>query len=63
MAGMSEIATNVLHNVGNVLNSVNISANLLTESVKRSKLDNLAKVAASLNLFPNYWLQFYLTHS
>jgi ligand-binding sensor domain-containing protein/signal transduction histidine kinase len=48
MAGMSEIATNVLHNVGNVLNSVNISANLLTESVKRSKLDNLARVAAML---------------
>jgi C4-dicarboxylate-specific signal transduction histidine kinase len=48
MAGMSEIATNVLHNVGNVLNSVNISATLVTESVKRSKLANLAKVTALL---------------
>ena len=28
-AGMAEIATNVLHNVGNVLNSVNVSANLV----------------------------------
>ena len=28
-AGMAEIATNVLHNVGNVLNSVNVSTNLL----------------------------------
>jgi ligand-binding sensor domain-containing protein/signal transduction histidine kinase len=49
MAGMSEIATNVLHNVGNVLNSVNVSATLLTESVKRSKIGNLAKVTALLH--------------
>jgi ligand-binding sensor domain-containing protein/signal transduction histidine kinase len=48
MAGMSEVATNVLHNVGNVLNSVNISTALVTESVKRSKLGNLAKVTALL---------------
>ena len=45
-AGMSEIATNILHNVGNVLNSVNISANLLIDGMKRSKISNLAKVAA-----------------
>jgi hypothetical protein len=29
-AGMAEIANNVLHNVGNVLNSVNVSAMSLT---------------------------------
>src|SRR3984957_15282541 len=28
-AGMAEVATNVLHNVGNILNSVNISASLV----------------------------------
>ena len=32
-AGMAEIATNVLHNVGNVLNSVNISADLVTRKL------------------------------
>jgi signal transduction histidine kinase len=48
MAGMSEIATNVLHNVGNVLNSVNISASLASEGVKRSKLTNLAKLTNML---------------
>jgi C4-dicarboxylate-specific signal transduction histidine kinase len=48
LAGMSEIATNVLHNVGNVLNSVNISATLVTDSIKRSKLDNLVKVTSLL---------------
>src|SRR6202035_570241 len=33
-AGMAEVATNVLHNVGNILNSVNISASLVTDRVK-----------------------------
>lgn len=28
-AGMADLATNVLHNVGNILNSVNISASLM----------------------------------
>lgn len=36
-AGMAEIATNVLHNVGNVLNSVNISASIVSDKVKGSE--------------------------
>jgi hypothetical protein len=36
-AGMAEIATNVLHNVGNILNSVNISLSLVAARVKQSK--------------------------
>jgi signal transduction histidine kinase len=48
LAGMAEIATNVLHNVGNVLNSVNVSANLVAENVKKSRASNLARVAALL---------------
>ncbi|MDB5388949.1 MAG: sensor signal transduction histidine kinase [Planctomycetaceae bacterium] len=47
-AGMAEIATNVLHNVGNVLNSVNISASLVVESVKKSKISSLARVVELL---------------
>ena len=47
-AGMAEIATNVLHNIGNVLNSVNVSASLVVDNVKKSKAANLAKVAAML---------------
>jgi signal transduction histidine kinase len=42
-AGMAEVATGVLHNVGNVLNSVNVSASLLGEKLHRSKVANLAK--------------------
>ena len=47
-SGMAEIATNVLHNVGNVLNSVNVSATLVAESIKRSKIASVAKVSALL---------------
>jgi C4-dicarboxylate-specific signal transduction histidine kinase len=47
-AGMAEVATSVLHNVGNVLNSVNISASLVEERIKRSGAGNLAKFAALL---------------
>jgi len=48
LAGMTEIATNVLHNVGNILNSVNVSATLAAHSVKKSRADNLARLAAML---------------
>ena len=43
-AGMAEIATNVLHNVGNVLNSVNVSAILASELAQKSKADGLGRV-------------------
>jgi PAS domain S-box-containing protein len=45
-AGMAEVATSVLHNVGNVLNSVNISSNLVVDSLKKSRIANLSKVVA-----------------
>lgn len=45
-AGMAEMATNVLHNVGNVLNSVNVSANLLSQKVRGSKSAGLSKAVA-----------------
>lgn len=48
-AGMAEVATNVLHNVGNVLNSVNVSASLVAEKLRRSKAVRLSDVAALLN--------------
>jgi len=47
-AGMAEIATNVLHNVGNTLNSVNISVSLVAERIKQSKAPSLCRVASLL---------------
>jgi PAS domain S-box-containing protein len=48
-AGMAEVATSVLHNVGNVLNSVNVSSTLVSNQVRKSKVANLSKVVALLN--------------
>ena len=45
-AGRAEIAVNVLHNVGNVLNSVNVSANLVVQKVRGSKSTGLVKAVA-----------------
>jgi len=47
-AGMAEIAINVLHNVGNVLNSVNVSAGLVTGMLRGSKVSGLAKTVRLL---------------
>jgi PAS domain S-box-containing protein len=48
LAGMAEVATSVLHNVGNVLNSINVSATLLADRVRRSKAPDLCRVAELL---------------
>ncbi|MDB6172123.1 MAG: Multi-sensor signal transduction histidine kinase [Chthoniobacteraceae bacterium] len=47
-AGMAEIATNVLHNVGNVLNSVNVSADLLRRQVRKTPVADLDRIVALL---------------
>lgn len=47
-AGMAEVATGVLHNVGNVLNSVNVSSTMLSERIKNSKLPALSRALAML---------------
>ncbi len=47
-AGMAEVATNVLHNVGNVLNSVNVSASLVIDRLKHNKVEGLGRIAALL---------------
>jgi NO-binding membrane sensor protein with MHYT domain len=40
-AGMAEVAVSVLHNVGNVLNSLYVSSNIVAEKIKTSKLTEL----------------------
>ncbi|WNG41865.1 HAMP domain-containing protein [Archangium violaceum] len=47
-AGMAEIATNVLHNVGNVLNSVYTSSQLAKERMSGMKLEHVSRVAHML---------------
>lgn len=47
-AGMAEVATNVLHNVGNVLNSVNVSASLVMNRLDSSRVGALARISEML---------------
>lgn len=44
-AGMAEVASNVLHNVGNILNSVNVATQLLGDTLRSSKGKGLTKLA------------------
>ena len=53
LAGMAEIATNVLHNVGNVLNSVNVSAGLIGTRLRASKLGGLARAVQLIDAHPD----------
>ena len=47
-AGMAEIATNVLHNVGNVLNSLNVSTQITIDKARVSKQAGVARAAQLL---------------
>jgi two-component system, NtrC family, sensor kinase len=51
-AGMAEIATNVLHNVGNTLNSVNVSATLVAEKLNQSKVPGLTRAVGLIQEHP-----------
>jgi PAS domain S-box-containing protein len=44
--GMAEVATGILHNMGNALNSVNVSAAVIADKVFASKVKGVAKAAA-----------------
>jgi PAS domain S-box-containing protein len=46
LAGMAEVATGVLHNVGNVLNSVNVSTTQIGDTLRQSRLPGLGKAVA-----------------
>lgn len=45
-AGRAEVATGILHNVGNVLNSINVSRATISRMLERSKIANLGKAAS-----------------
>lgn len=48
-AGMAEIAINVLHEVGNVLNSVNVSAGLIGSKLRASRTRGLSQAVGLMN--------------
>jgi two-component system, sensor histidine kinase ChiS len=53
LAGMTEIATGVLHNVGNVLNNVNISTTVLGERLRQLRIEGLGKVVKLFDEHPD----------
>jgi signal transduction histidine kinase len=60
-AGMAEIATGVLHNVGNVLNSVNVSTSLVAGKIRESRVDNLVALTHILEQHSGDLPQFLTT--
>ncbi|HEY1053362.1 MAG TPA: ATP-binding protein [Prosthecobacter sp.] len=47
-AGMAEVATSILHNVGNVLNSVSVSAEVVGTKVRQTRMSSFRKIADML---------------
>lgn len=52
-AGMAEVASSVLHNVGNVLNSVNVSVTVLEEKLAQNKLTPFVRTVGRLKAHEN----------
>jgi len=46
--GMADVATSVLHNVGNVLNSVNVSAGLVISTLRQSPYQDVGRISKLL---------------
>ena len=61
-AGMAEVATGVLHNVGNVLISVNVSATLVAEKLDPERVGKLVRAANLLREQSPAALAEFLTH-
>ncbi|QEF96609.1 MraY-like glycosyltransferase [Stieleria maiorica] len=57
-AGMAEVATGVLHNVGNILNSVNVSASVIRKQFENSALKNLEKATDLISQYESSLAEF-----
>lgn len=47
--GVAEMATSILHNVGNILNSVHVSTNLITDTLQNSRIKGINKLAGIMS--------------
>ena len=63
LAGMAEAATGVVHNVGNVLNGVNVSTNLLAQGLRKLKVEQLGKLCGMLRQHAGNLADFMTAHS
>lgn len=60
-AGMAEVATGVLHNVGNILNSVNVSASIIQRHYTKNALAHLEKVTDLVSQYESTFQDFVQT--
>lgn len=58
LAGMAEVATGVLHNVGNILNSVNVSAAIIRKKFRQSALSKLERVSDLISEYKSTFANF-----
>ena len=49
-AGVAEVATSILHNVGNALNSVNTATSVIENKLRKTRLPGLEKVLSLMNV-------------
>jgi len=57
-AGMAEVATSILHNVGNVLNSVSVSAEVVSTKVRQFRIGSLKNLSDLLEQHSNDLTRF-----
>ncbi len=60
-AGMAEIATGILHNVGNILNSINVGAEKIHGLTGEGKLETFGKLNCLIKENRSSWGDFFLT--
>ena len=56
--GMAEVATSVLHNVGNVLNSINVSISLIRDQLKNSGVSDFRRVVEVIEQHKSGFAEF-----
>jgi NO-binding membrane sensor protein with MHYT domain len=59
LAGMAEVSSNILHSVGNVLNSLNVSANSVGERIEHTKISELNTLSNLIQQNKNNLAQFF----
>jgi PAS domain S-box-containing protein len=57
-AGMADVASSVLHNVGNVLNSINVSTDTLIKTLKKPMVGDVCRIASLFNEHQHNLQQF-----
>jgi PAS domain S-box-containing protein len=59
-AGMADVASSVLHNVGNVLNSINVSTDTLLKTLKKPMVGDVCRIASMFHEHQDH-LETFLT--